>query len=70
MEQVIQVGNPSLTILRYFTERKVAPNLQSLPFLPGVDDYRVLQQYDPQNLLHTKENRVEYVTSFNGKREK
>ena len=62
--------NPLLSENRYFTERKVAPNLESLPFLFSVDEHRILQQYDPQFLLHSEENQVEYITILDRKREK
>jgi hypothetical protein len=45
---------------RYFTEKRLCPCTEPVPFMRTVDPKGILQKMTGDRLIHTKDNRVEY----------
>jgi len=57
----IFMDNPTLIMSnRYFTEKRLCPHGEAIPFRTDIDPKGILQKMTGVKLVHTQENHVDY----------
>jgi hypothetical protein len=49
---------------RYFSEKRLCPCMEAVPFHPSVDPKGILENMSSDKLMHTQENHVDYYQMF------